>query len=390
MKARFVIPWYGENIPGGAESECRRTAENLQQNGVDIEVLTTCAKDAYHWDNHYKQKTYEINNVTVKRFKLDRSNHKRFNEVNSKLMAGATISDAEENVFIKEMINSQKLYDYIANHQDGLYFFIPYMFGTTYFGSKIHPHLSYLIPCLHDESYAYLNIFQQMFKNAKGIIFQTNAEKKLAERIYDFSDSTNHRVIGTGVDSNFEATGAIFRKKYNIPSDFILYAGRKDVGKNILLLIDYFTRFKKTDKSDLKLVIIGSGDIDIPIDSQEHIIDLGFVSLEDKYNAYGAALAHCQPSTNESFSLTIMESWLSNTPVIVHEKCAVTKEHCLSSNGGLFFGDVFSFSECLNYLTTNSNFRKTLGANGREYVLKNYSWDIITKKYLELLDNHEN
>jgi hypothetical protein len=38
VKATFVIPWYGQEIPGGAEAECRRTAENLARRGVPVEV----------------------------------------------------------------------------------------------------------------------------------------------------------------------------------------------------------------------------------------------------------------------------------------------------------------------------------------------------------------
>ena len=44
-KIAFVIPWYGEGIPGGAEMELREVAGHLQKAGVEVEVLTTCVKD---------------------------------------------------------------------------------------------------------------------------------------------------------------------------------------------------------------------------------------------------------------------------------------------------------------------------------------------------------
>ena len=40
-KIAFVIPWYGEGIPGGAEMELREVARHLQKAGVEVEVLTT-------------------------------------------------------------------------------------------------------------------------------------------------------------------------------------------------------------------------------------------------------------------------------------------------------------------------------------------------------------
>ena len=42
MKVAFVTPWYGADIPGGMESETRRTAAHLLEAGYKVEVLTTC------------------------------------------------------------------------------------------------------------------------------------------------------------------------------------------------------------------------------------------------------------------------------------------------------------------------------------------------------------
>ena len=45
VKLAFVMPWYGEKIPGGAESEARRTMKQLQKAGYEVEVLTTCIRE---------------------------------------------------------------------------------------------------------------------------------------------------------------------------------------------------------------------------------------------------------------------------------------------------------------------------------------------------------
>ena len=46
MKPTFVIPWYGADVTGGAETEARKTVEGLQRlAGVEVEVLTTCVQD---------------------------------------------------------------------------------------------------------------------------------------------------------------------------------------------------------------------------------------------------------------------------------------------------------------------------------------------------------
>ena len=55
-------------------------------------------------------------------------------------------------------------------------------------------------------------------------------------------------------------------------------------------------------------MLIGGGELEIPTEIKNDVYDLGFVDLQDKYDAYGAATLLCQPSKNESFSFVIMES----------------------------------------------------------------------------------
>lgn len=392
MKLAFVVPWYGKKIPGGAEAECRRTAENLVQRGVNVEVLTTCLRELESdWShNFYPEGAYLINGVTVRRFKVRPRKEKIFNQINEKLMKNLPVSSHEESQYMEEMINSDSLYDFILWNKEKYYFiFIPYLFSTTCFGSAISPERSFIIPCLHDEGYAYMRIMKEMFKRIKGVIFLTEAEMKLAERLYDLN-KTKPLLIGGGVDTNIYFDARKFKKKYLIEDRFILYTGRRDSGKNTPLLIDYFCRYKSENKNDLKLVLIGNVSITIPQAFRNWIIDLGFVSLQDKYNAYAAATIFCQPSVNESFSLVIMESWLCGTPVIVNADCAVTKEHCLRSQGGLYFKDYFSFCEIINTFLDNPHLRSEMAERGRQYVIENYNWDNICDRYVkEVLGSEE-
>jgi glycosyltransferase involved in cell wall biosynthesis len=389
MKLAFVIPWYGE-ILGGAENECRKTAEHLLSKEVEVEVLTTCVNDLYSdWGkNYYDEGDYSLNGVKIKRFPVRKRNSKAFDEVNYKLMYNQKISREEEEVYIREMINSDKLYNYIKNNEGkyDFFIFIPYMFGTTYYGLQIHPQKSILIPCLHDESYAHLNIYKPVFEKIRGMVFYSNSERELAERIFDLS-SVKSKVIGAGVDTRLDFKATRFLRKYKITKPFILYAGRKETGKNVPLLIEFFSEYKKRNKNKLKLVLIGPGKIQISKEKDCGIIDLEFVPTKDKYDAYSAALLLCQPSINESFSLAIMESWVCSRPVLVNEKCAPTKEFCIKSNGGLWFSNYNEFESCINLVLKNPHLAKKLGLNGRSYVLKNFKWNKITENLIRYLEN---
>ena len=69
----------------------------------------------------------------------------------------------EEAQFIEQMVRTPALYDFIRAHADAyLFFFIPYLFSPTYYGAQIAPARSAIIPCLHDEPYARLGLYQRV------------------------------------------------------------------------------------------------------------------------------------------------------------------------------------------------------------------------------------
>lgn len=383
-KLGFVIPWFGEKIPGGAEMELRGLTAHMAAAGIELEILATCVKEfTADWNvNHYKEGLTEVQGIPVRRFPVRKRDTAAFDTVNYKLMNRIPLTAEEEETYVREMVNSPALYQYMKEHQDEyqVFVFIPYMFGTTYYGSQICPEKSVLIPCLHDESYAYMNVFKEAYSRVAGMIFHAQPESDLAHQIYDLS-SVDARVLGEGIDTDLTGDAERFRQKYHIAEPFVLYAGRKDAGKNVHTLIRYFAEYKKRNPQPLKLILIGGGEIEIPKEAKEDILDLGFLPIQDKYDAYTAALTLCQPSLNESFSLVVMESWLARRPVLVHGKCAVTRHFATVSGGGLYFEDYFEWEGCMNYYLAHPDTVDQMGRNGREFAVNNFAWDVIVEKY---------
>jgi glycosyltransferase involved in cell wall biosynthesis len=387
MKSVFICPWYGPDIPGGAEAEARRTVENLHQRGVPVEVWTTCVKDFEgDWGrDFFPPGDSLVNGVPVKRFPVSPRNGELFSALNRRILSGEKLSRPEEDLFFQHMINSPLLYRHIRNHgREMLLFFIPYLFSTTYFGARIFPDRSFIIPCLHDEGYAYLEIMRELFHRVRGMIFHTEFEKDLGRRLYGLTPKQTF-LFGEGIDTEIDSDPERFRQKFHLSEPFLLYAGRRDPGKNTPLLMHYFARFKKRHPSDFRLVLIGNLPVQIPLDWRKDILDLGFVSKQDKSDAYSAADLFCQPSVMESFSIVIMESWLCGTPVLVNAHCPVTVEHCRNSQGGLFFKDYLEFEECLLEMRGDPELLKTLAQNGREYVRSHFHWDLISERYIQLV-----
>lgn len=388
-KIGFVIPWFGEGIPGGAEMELRETAKHLQAAGVEVEILATCVKEfGADWNvDFYPEGTDTADGLPVRRFKVRKRDTATFDAINLKFMTNRPVSKDEERIFLEEMVNSPDLYRYIAEHKEeySYFIYIPYMFGTTYYGIQACPEKAVMIPCLHDESYAYMDSFKEVFKQVRGMIFNARPEMELAERLYDLS-KVHTKLLGVGVNMDTEGDAERFRMNYKITEPFILYAGRKDAGKKVDLLLEYFAEYKKRNKNNVKLVLIGGGEIGIPKSVAEDVFDLGFVSKQDKYDAYAAAMMLCQPSWNESFSLVIMESWLAGRPVLVSQKCSVTRNFAHETNGGLYFDNYPEFEGCVNYIVNHPDIADAMGENGNSYVRSNFAWDVIIQRFIKFLE----
>ncbi|MCJ7735736.1 MAG: glycosyltransferase family 4 protein [Anaerolineae bacterium] len=390
IKIAFVTPWYGQDIPGGAEAEVRRTAEHLHRAGMQVEVLTTCVRDfRSDWSvNHHRPGISVENGVQVRRFPVRRRDREAFDAVNYRLMQGLPVTPAEEQLFVAENVRSLALESYIAEHsQEYFYFFIPYMFGTTYWGIQAAGDHAFIVPCLHDESYAHMSVFREMFARVQRVVLLSDPERRLARSLYGLSESTLV-LVGGGVDTDWDSHPWSLREKYRLERPFVLYAGRKDPGKNVDLLIRYYRRYRSSHPDGPDLVLIGGGALPAAVSGDEGIRDLGFVPAQDKYNAYAAAVCLCQPSLQESFSLVVMESWVAEVPVLVHADCAVTREHCVRSNGGLFFSTYREFEACLDVLLTRPLLREALGRNGRRHVLENYHWDAVVDRFRQLVDDY--
>ena len=242
-----------------------------------------------------------------------------------------------------------------------------------------------IIPCLHNEPYAYMRHFKKLFPQCAGMVFNSEPEKKLAEKIYDLHN-TKTITAGIGMDTDITADPENFRTKYNIKEPFIIYSGRRDKGKNIDTLIKYHNEYIRRKNKNLRLVLTGGGETV----RGRNIIDLGYISRQDKYNAMSACEFLCQPSLNESFSLVIMENWLCKRPVLVHGDCEVTKNFVSESNGGLYFRNYAEFEACTDYLLNNVKISAGMGLNGMEYVKSHFTHEIVNRKYIEFFKEISN
>lgn len=386
-KLAFVLPRFGKDINGGAETLVGQLCMQLASlENYEVEILTTCAKDNRTWENEYAEGEEYLDNLLVKRFKVDARNLDVWVPLQLKIQDNLMLNLDQQLDWMQESVNSVALYNYIQEKQADYdyFFFAPYLFGVTFWGSLIVPEKSVLIPCLHDEEYAYLDIIQSMLRQVHFCMFNAEAEQKLAETIYG---KIPGGVVGMGFDLCSQQERDQIPNYFSEPDfDYVLYLGRKETGKNLHLLVQNFEEIKK-DLKGLKLVIAGSGDFQDVADPQilkaGDIIDLGRVSESEKRSLLKYSRALIQPSTNESFSIVLMEAWDVQTAVIVPEQCAVTSEHVAKSAGGYIYEDCKSLSQILQNLDESESLSK--GQAGKSYVEREYSWAAVLKRFEDVL-----
>lgn len=387
-KILFVISRYGKNVDGGAEWHCRQIAERLADN-YEVEVATTKGLDYNTWKNFFREDTETLNNVKIYKFKIDHPKPRNLPEIGTRLN-----NDQLNPVYASQWIEglgpySSALNDFVVKHHNDYKKIIifQYLYAPSFYTVKNIPASKLvMVPLAHEEPDLYFNLYRQIFRKPEWIVFNTDSEKKLVEKIH-FTSDKNTDVIGLGVDIAADYENVSFREKFNIGnSDYIVFVGRLDKSKRVDVLINDFLTYKsKFPGTNLKLVLVGK-EIS-KFKSSADIIKTGFVSEAEKYAIMSQALALVNPSPFESLSLIVLESFLVNRPVLVNGYCEVLVDHCKKSNGGLWYRNPDEFIKTLNFLATNPDQVKQMGKNGFNYVKAHYDWNTVMEKWKKILNS---
>lgn len=123
---------------------------------------------------------------------------------------------------------------------------------------------------------------------------------------------------------NKEFSKSIIKDNYSIEGDFILYIGGFSPRKNIIGLIEAFSKLTKCYKSNINLVIAGKRGSSYEtyknrareLNVSDMVIFPGFISLEHLPYLYNAAELFVYPSFYEGFGLPPVEAMACGVPVI--------------------------------------------------------------------------
>ena len=424
MKLAFIVQRYGTEILGGSEYHCRLIAERLALRH-EVEVLTTCAQDYVTWKNAYPEGEDRVRGVTVRRFANSETRDiKEFNKFSDWIFHNPHTDDDEVEWLRRQGPWCPALIKYLeqyATTYDALIFFT-YLYAPTVLGLRVAPSRSILVPTAHDEPAIQLKIYRDMFTLPAGIAYNTAVERQFLKSNFTIR-AVSEEIVGCGVDlpqlqgyrkrttttptstsstnvsqelegktklgqgdhnrpQALQTGNEAFRRRYRLHGPIVLYGGRIDPGKGCEELIEYFGSYRE-DGGDATLTLMGAKLMPLP--EEPFIRFAGLLPDRERVQALEAATVVVVPSPLESLSLLALESFAVGTPILANARSDVLVSHCRQSNAGLYYADRDEFVECLKLLLLDKRLRTAMGIQGRNYVRRNYRWDVILGIYERMI-----
>jgi glycosyltransferase involved in cell wall biosynthesis len=144
-------------------------------------------------------------------------------------------------------------------------------------------------------------------------------------------------VIPMGCEARFQPVGeltrtAAIRRRYDLPSRYILFVGTLEPRKNVTILLQAFAQvMAETPQDDLGLVIAGgrgwgSEDYLATVDAlklRDRVRFTGVVEDDHLPDLYRGALLFVYPSLYEGFGLPVLEAMACGTPVITSNRTSL-------------------------------------------------------------------
>ena len=385
MKIAFVTPRYGEEVIGGAEHGARMLAERLAaMPDWTVEALSTCALSSSTWANWYPSGDSDVNGVMVRRFPAS-GRDAAFDELSTPILSAPHLAspDAERQWIERQGPVSWPLIDAIRASDADLVAFYPYLYHPTVVGIGEVGDRAVLHAAAHDEAPIHLPCFRSVFAGAAGLVFHTEHERRLVERVFPVAH--HHQIVmGLGADAQ-PGEAAAARAQFDLGDrPYLLCLGRVDDGKGTKALAHYFAQYKARNSGPLSLVFAGPVVHQPP--QHRDIVVTGAVDEYTKWGLLRGATACVSPSAFESFSIVLIESWNAGVPVLVNGRCSVTREHVQRSGGGLAYENYWEFEVALDTLSGSTRHRSRLAERGAAYVDAHYRWDHVMARYVGFLE----
>ncbi len=377
-----VVQRYGD-VAGGAEQHARELVRRLAPHFA-ITVATTAAKDYWSWANEFIPGETTVDGVPVLRFPVERGRSPDFKDRERRAFAeGAPLADARAFVEAQGPVCPELLrFVNAAAPSFSQILFFTYIYYPTVYGLPLVPQRAVLVPTAHDEPAIRLAPYKPVFHAARAIAFNTEEERTLVHGRFG-NDRVPNDVVGIGIDLPEERSATRFRDAHGLSGPIFLYVGRVVQSKGCdELFANWRAWADARGELGATLVVIGRAEMDVP--KRSDILHLGFVSEQEKFDAYEAADVVVVPERVASMSMVALEAWACGKPVVCSAFCNVLRGMSARSGGGLYYANELEFAEIADLLMRDRELRGRLGRAGGEFVMRTYTWPRVVEKYLDL------
>lgn len=374
--------------PGGAETHVKSIKKELNDLGYSVEVYTS---DLYKEFPFTRLEDVE-NNRNVKRhraFSLPGDLHYIFYPSLLKSLASSDFDIYHAHSYGYFHVNAGALFKHIKDR--------PFVLTPHY-----HPEWSMwggkkrkFIRGVYDSLIA-----QKVIDSADRIIGVSRNEMKLLKDKLDVPEE-KIRIIPNGIEEE-EFTpirdGNLFREKYGIKDELVLFTGRLATNKGLLTLVESMcevleeypdTTFALVGEDEgMKSKIIEKAE---KLGVRDSLLITGYIEDYDVFkSAYSAADVYVLPSEYEAFGIVLLEAMMCETPCIGTNVGGVPE---VIEDGKTGYIVDYKRSEHLSknmiHLLDDDQKRRMMGKAGRKRVLKKFTWERVAQQisdvYSELI-----
>ena len=384
-KIAFAVHRYGLEVNGGAELHCRMLAEHLKDK-YEVEVFTSCANSVEPWDNYYHEGCEIINDILVRRFKVQGEQKPALAGQLYQLMLRDQLEEPNQ-YFIQNGPFCPDLVNFIKDHYSEYQAIIFFSYGTYISSLGLQTGLDngLFIPTVHEPRSIRSLSYKKVFEGVRGFIYNSYEEREMVRSAFSNSDK-KEMVTCIGFDEPLiNKSDEHIAKQYG---DYMIYVGRISESKNCLNLFSYFIKYKQRNPSKLKLVLVGKED-GVKVPNHKEIIHAGFISESEKNALMKGAKFLVNNSINESLSLVMLESMILGRPVVVNGNCDVMRGQCQRSNAGLYYNNYSEFEAVINYMLSHENEYEAMRENGIDFVKKNYTWPVVINNVCNFIESYK-
>lgn len=416
MKFAFITPRYGADITGGPDHACRLLAEQVSTRH-DVDVLTTCSREAVAWKNDFTEGADRVRGALVRRFAVSSPGDRSALASLTRRIQVEPPTRANELDWVRlQGPASPGLLDYLRRQHrsyDVLVFF-GLWHPLTVQGLEIAPDRSVVFPHVRLQPELRFTLWQDLLQSARAVGFFSDSERRLV-RDYIGAIPQCEEVVGIGiepppmqsyprhqqdpadviVDENEAAAdapplpedyltqrGVPFRRRHRLYGSFSLYGGRVEPDNGCEEMLEYFDSYAASD-AEATLVLMGVKMMKVP--DEPYLRLAGVLPERERMIAYEAATVTIAPDPDDLLAQPLLESLAVGTPVLACARNTTAVEHCRRAGAGLYYANREEFVGALAQLTTNARLRERLGENGRAYIRQHHRWDGVLGRFDRLI-----